>query len=64
MLILFILYGNVSIAASGLADKIHPLCFQQTHGNLGFQGLQIHSELNKILMDKLLKTQELCYGML
>ena len=33
MLILFILYGKVSIAASGLADKIHPLSFQQTHGD-------------------------------
>ena len=64
MLILSILYGKVSIAASGLADKIHPLKFQQTHEQFGFQGFQIHSELNKFLMDKLLKTQEWCHGML
>ena len=32
--------------------------------NLGFQGFQIHSELNIILVDKLLKTQELCDRML
>ena len=35
MLILSILYGKVSIAASGLADKIHPLSFQQTHEQIG-----------------------------
>ena len=35
MLILFILYGKVSIAAIGLADKIHPSSFQQTHEQLG-----------------------------
>ena len=35
MIILFILQGKVSIAASGPADKIHPSSFQQTHEQFG-----------------------------
>ena len=35
MLILFILQGKVSIAASGPADKIHPSSCQQTHEQFG-----------------------------
>ena len=35
MIILFILQGKVSIVAGGLADKIHPFSFQQTHEQFG-----------------------------
>ena len=40
MLILFILYGKVSISASGLADKIHSFSFQQTHEQSGISRIE------------------------